>query len=343
MTEWAETYTCTGRVYRIDPATWTESEYIGNLRSCHIERSDAALVESASMECEGQLDVGYYGIYADVEQSGPSERHALGTFLAMSDSGTIDKGFDTVSAKGLSVLYPAQARRMARGMTIPPGSDGADYVASGLSSILSAPVSCSGAFVLDEGYTFDIGTTYLDGYRVILAAGGWHIAIDGRGRVSVEPMPSEPSLVLDWAGASVLMPSVGHSSNISSAVNAYTAVDGMLTATAINDDPRSRTSIQSLGFRSDAQLDMSPLRINGETLAEYAARKLAELSVIIETRTYVREYDDDVRPGSIVLGSMQTVGLDGPMRVTKQAVDVVRGSRIKVSEEARMEVRTWPI
>ena len=92
------------------------------------------------------------------------------------------------------------------------------------------------------------------------------------------------------------------------------------------------------GYRHDV-VDTSPVRVGGETLAAYCARRLEEESVVLDTRIYRREYWPGVVPGDLVLGSLAGDGLDGLMRVRRQSLTCQQG--IVVEEEAQREVGTW--
>lgn len=342
MTDWSKSYAIEYRLYKVDDRTWAEAEHVAGLRSAHIERTAGSLMESASIEITGaDLSAGYYRISALVEQNGVTELHHIGTFHCLMSEGNLNRGIDAASIVGRSVLYPAKAKRLDRGYTAPIGCDGVDFAASMLEEVLKAPVEASGAFRLDDGHTFEIGMPVLDGVWRILNAGGWCIQIDGGGSVAVVPKPTYPALSLDGAGVSLLMPSVAHRADYSEVYNTYTAIDGINHVKIVNDDPTSPTSTVSLGFEHDAPFDTSPMRVNGETLAAYASRRLAESSVVSDSRTYTREYQPEVLPFSIVRGTVQSVGTEADMRVSKQAIDIHRGSRLKVTEQADSEVRTW--
>lgn len=344
MTDWAGSYAIEYRLYRVDDRTWAEAETVSVLRSAHIERTAESQIESASLMVTGEgLETGYYRLSALVEQDGITEQHHLGTYQCLASGSESNRGIDAVTVVGRSVLYPAKAKRFDRGCSAPVGCDGVDFAASMLEPLLKAPVMASGSFRLESGYTFEIGSSVLDGIWRVLNAGGWCIQISGAGSVSVVPKPSQPSLVLDGAGTSLLLPSIKSEADYSNVFNTYTAIDGINHVKIINDDPASPTSTVSLGFENDAPFDVSPMRIDGETLASYAARKLAESSVIKKSRVYSREYQPSVLPFSIVRGTRQSVGTDADMRVYRQAIDVQRGSRLKVTEQANSEVRTWPI
>ena len=218
--------------------------------------------------------------------------------------------------------------------------DGAAWAAEVLRGSVNAPVSLAegAGFTLDHHVVLDPGTSALEAAWLVLRAGGHVIRIDGRGRVTVAPRPTEPSLALDRAGARLLHPGVRRDLDLSGVPNRYVAVDGSEVAEAVNDDLASRTSTVSRGWRSDI-VATSPVRVDGETLAAYAARRLEEESTVPDSREYSREFWPGVAPFDVVLGSVASVGLDGRMRVERQSLSC--GTGIVVEECASREVSAW--
>jgi hypothetical protein len=117
--------------------------------------------------------------------------------------------------------------------------------------------------------------------------------------------------------------------------NRFTALERGEMATAVNEtgSPASR---DARGYWHD-ETDDAPKRVNGETLAAYAARRLEELSIVPDERTYTREWWPGVLPGSVVRGSME--GLSGDMRVESQEIECSHG--LTVQEAASREVYAW--
>ena len=104
---------------------------------------------------------------------------------------------------------------------------------------------------------------------------------------------------------------------------------------AVNDDPTSSVSHAARGMWVDCY-DPSPARVNGETLAAYASRKLAEASVVVKRKTYTREFHPDVLPFSLVRCSLPEVDLVGDGRVLEQSLTL--GYGITVQETLGFEV-----
>jgi hypothetical protein len=86
-------------------------------------------------------------------------------------------------------------------------------------------------------------------------------------------------------------------------------------------------------------VDTKPVRINGETLYGYCARKLEEASVYSRSYSYDREWWPDLMPHDIVRAAMPDVGMVGDLRVTRQSLACGHG--IVVTERAEMEEALW--
>ena len=343
--DWTRGYTSLWRLYRVNRRTWADSGLVGGVDSFEIDRSctgDAPLLETCTMKVDagasGMEDEEYYRIVMVAQQGTLSERVEVGTFLCTSASGTFERGSDEREYKGWSVLRPAATRRLQKGEYAPRGVDAPSYVADMLRDALCAPVEVSGSFVLEDDVVFDIGSSVLEAAWAVLEAGGFCMQIAGDGTVSVMPKPTEPSLVIDAAGSAAVSPEVKYDRDLSEVPNRYIAVDEHETAVAVNDSADSPVSTVSRGYYVD-ELDESPKRVDGETLAAYAERMLEESSTLSETRTYKREYVPGVVPFSIVRGARPDMGLDGDMTVLSQGIECDRG--ITVDEKAGKNVYLW--
>ena len=345
MIDWGSGYSATWRVTEVDPRTWADSGEVAGVSSASVERdakSDAPLLESGTVtldtEPHGEFRERYLRIIMMAHQGGVSERVNVATLLCCETEGGFNRGMESRELVGRSVLWPASTRRPSAGTYVPRGADGAAWAADALRSCIKAPVSVDGSFALAEAVVLDVGATLLEAVWAVLDAGGFCLQIDGDGTVHVRPRPTSPELSLDEAGARLLHHGVRRSLDLSEIPSRYIAIEGALVAEAVNDDPNSPTSEAARGYAVDV-VDTTPQRLAGETLAAYARRKLAELSVVKESRSYTREYWPGVLPLSMVRGTLNGVGLDGDMRVTRQSLTCGRG--IVVAEEAESEVATW--
>lgn len=343
MIDWAAGYAATWKVYMVNYETWADSAEVAGFVSAQVERqANGSLVESGRFTFDSdpgeQLVEGYFRLAMVARQGNEVERVDVATLLCSSDSGDASRGRAVSSVTGRSVLYPASTALLTSGSYAPRGCDGAQFAADMVSQHIAAPVTVDCSFTLGSHVVFDLGSSALAAAWSVLEAGNCCFQIHGDGTVHVVKRGGIPSLELDDAGASMLQPQVFYSSDLSGIPNRYIAVDGDAVAIAANTDANSRTSIPSRGFRIDV-VDSAPKPIEGETLQEYAKRRLAEESVVREERTYTREWWPDVYPYSTVRGSMPSVLLEGDMEVTSQSIQCSRGAL--VTEKAEMTHYEW--
>lgn len=343
MIDFGAPYSSTWRVFAVDERTWADGDRVYGVTGASISReADGNLIESGTFTADlpsgESLGEGYYRLVMTANQNGVSERVDVATLHGITSGSVSGKGRNLQTVDCSSVLYPASTEKTAIGGYAPSGVNGAQFVADMLSSCIKAPVEWEGAFILDSPIVFQLGWSMLKCCWTVLEAGNFTMFIDGRGTVRVCEKPTAASLSLDSTSARLVGTSVSRKMDWSVVHNRYYAIDGKDVAVAVNDDPNSVTSTVSRGYNSDV-VDRSPKRVNGETLEAYASRKLHEDSVILDTRTYTREWVDGVYPNSVVLGSIPSVGLEGTLRVTSQKLTLGRG--IKVDETAGLEVSSW--
>lgn len=344
--DWNRGYTSKFTVNEVDRRSWGSASEIGRVISADIDLVDGGLCESGSLSMTGdgvgQFDERYLRITMEAEQDGLRQRVEIATLLCSSSEGEFDHGVDTVEVEGRSVLYPASTRKvhdLGNDPYAPMGVDGAEFAASLLGKCVQAPISVEGSFILGSSVVFDLDDSYLDAARAVLDVGGFIIQVDGHGTIHVRALPSEPDKDMWPVTAESMMPSIGHSLDMSEIPNRYRAEIGSVSAVAVNDDPASRTSVPYRGYYVDADIDSDAKPLEGESLAEYARRKLVELSVAEDVRKLSREYRPGLLPCDVADYIAPDGGIHGRYRVKRQSLTLGRG--IKVSEEVAEEVVTW--
>ena len=306
MTDFSRSYSSKWRVYKVDRDTWADAGEMHGFLSADISASRGDMLQSGSFSFQSSpytdFPEGYYRLVMYATQDSLTERHEIATLYCTSSGGTVSKGSDVKVIEGRSVLNNANCCSVEDGTTVTKGSNGVSFVKDLLDSVLDAPVVASGGFTVSEHFTFAIGTSILEAVWTILDSGGWCMQISGDGTVRVVPLPTEPSLTLDADGNGILMPEESYDMDTSSVPNRYMATDGTNVGIARNQSATSPVSITSRGFVVDAEpmIDSSPLLIEGESLDQYCMRKLKELSVVYNARSYEREYAEDVYPYSLV-------------------------------------------
>lgn len=335
--DWTRGYSSEIRLFAVNRDTWSDDHEIGGVLSVGVSRDfNSDLVETGTLELDGDAPASntWVRVYMTAVQDG-RERIPVATLVAVGSDTATEKGAATVSTRLKSVLLPAAESMLRRGAFAPEGADGAQYAADLLRECLYAPVEVEGnGFTIDRSYTFDLDSSYLSAARTLLDAGNYRIRISGDGTVTVAPKATEPSLLLDRAGAGLLVPGVNESFDASDVPNRYTVVDDDSSATASNEDDGD-SSYRSRGWWKD-EVDTSPTLVDNETLASYAQRRLAEMRTLTREFSYTREFVPDVTAGDMVRASIPANGLDGDLVVLRQNLGFSHG--ITVSETAGEEV-----
>lgn len=335
MIDYGKGYSSAWSLMKVDPVTWAASDEVTGLLSASVERDCSSyLLESGSAQFDSHIENGeFYGrLEMLVEQGGEIERHPIVTLLLSPGDSKASKNGVVTEYTGRSVLAPAMDMILLTGSYASSGSDGAKYAASLIAKCTPAPVTTEGSFTISDNFVFAQGTTYLEAAYEILDSANWRIRITGGGAVSIGPKPTEPSLVLDNANASLLGTEVGINGSMEDIPNRYIAVDGDKRAIAVDDSPNNPTSYTVRGRYVDIY-DESPQQCNGESLEAYAKRKLQEAVESIETRSYKREWWPDVTCEDLVVGSISSVGLDCTMRVKTQSIQIEHGAFVTEKAE----------
>lgn len=344
MIDWTKSYESVWRVFRVDASTWSDAEQVRGVDSISVTRScatDKPMLESGSMTITGDaFERGYYRVVMNAVQGAQSQRVDIATLLCESTKNTSNYGTRQFSVSCNSVLYPASTQSVLDGLYVPAGANCAEFAASMLRSCVKAPVNVMGdGYTLTEHYWFEFGTRILDAVWTLLNLGGYVLQIDGRGEIAVKPQPTESALTLDGANVALLGAAVTNVMDTSDVPNRYIAKSDRAVVIAVNNDPDSPVSTIARGYYYD-EVDDSPATIGTETLADYAVRRLEELSTgISDVRTYTREYYPDVYPGDLITGTLDSIGVNGTMRVVNQSLTCNQG--VTVSEQAAKEVKLW--
>ena len=318
--DWAGTYAVESwRLMRVNPASWEDAEEIPGVTGASVKLdAGGRLLLSGAVELDatapwdeaeawGRLEV-------LVSQGGMAERHAVATMLLVPKPSEIRLGRACVSLEGQSPLQPAEDELLSAGTTAPMGADGAVWAAKMLSCCF-CPITCEGSFRMAQHTVFEAGTSRAEAARRVLDAAGWCIQLSGDGRVTIRPLPTEPSVTIDGAGARMLGTEVKADYGRAGIPNRYVATVDGVTATATDEDPTSPTSHAVRGRWVDV-FDSSPDLASGEDVHAYARRRLAEETGAGGTRAFEGAWIPGVTTSDVVRGALPAAALDGDMRVS---------------------------
>jgi hypothetical protein len=115
--------------------------------------------------------------------------------------------------------------------------------------------------------------------------------------------------------------------------NVLRVINGDMTAIARDDDPDSKYSTVRRG-REIWMEETSPSLNNGESIEEYAFRRLKELQSPARQIGYDRRFVPDIVPGDIVGVHHPAQRIDGDFRITSQRIELGYGCRTSEESEA---------
>lgn len=337
MMDYSGVYTSEFAMRRVDPETWGDTGDpipVAGLSISYSATDSAPLLQTATVDVDEAVS-GWYRFYMTATQR-ESEKAALGTFLFRTTSIDHGHGMSATTAKGDSVLKPVEFVHTL-GEYAPAGADGAAFAASILSASTPAPVICDGSFTLAQPVVFEPGTSKLAAVWALLDAGDFCIRLDGDGTIHVTPKPEDGGISITRDNLGMFLTGIEESMEVDQP-NRYIAVQDGSVAIAENRDGDNPLSYKTRGYWVEVY-DSSAVRVNGETLAAYAQRRLKEESVLVRSVSYKREFMPEEGVFSMVRADLGDYGLVGTGRVASGSMECGHG--ITVSETAVFKEDIW--
>lgn len=317
----------------VDPITWRDGERIeitgGSINRSGTGLRDSADIDTARYRLEREQ---YIRIYLDARQGGSSSHEPLFTGLACSPESDIDGVLEANALQCYSVLKAADDMLLPIGYFAPQGVEGTRIIQD-LLSVIPAPVTAeNGSPSLRSHIVAEDGETRLTMADRVLDAIGWRMTIRGNGEINLSPYSTSEDAVFDPQYNDVLEPSIKVEYDWYEAPNVYRAILDDVAAVARDDSPDSSLSTINRGreiWAEDTSADLN----TGESIAEFAERKLRELQQVAFTAEYSRRYDPNVYVGCVVRLNYPQQRLNGLFRVTSQKIELGHGAR--TSEEVK--------
>ena len=337
MINWATGYSAQYYAAIVDPATWRD---VGTIRITGgtIKRESTGERESAEVMCVNyRVPVEQWvRIYLDARQADGSAAHVpLFTGLATTPGDDVQGTWALNTLECYSVLKPASDVYLQTGAYVGIGSNSGEVITE-LLSVGAAPVVVHDtAPRLTESIVAESGETNLSMVDRILTAIGWRLRIDGDGTINIMPMPTETVVTFDPLSNDMIEPKIKITEDWSVCPNVYMAVCDKSTGIARDDDPDSPLSTVSRGREIWAK-ETGVTLTGGESIAEYAARRLVEAQRVQQGASYDRRYHPDVRPGDLIRMQYPAQRLTGAYRVDSQSVAL--GYAAKTSEQIYKEL-----
>ena len=321
---WENGFTASYYAYIIEPKTWRETRLL-QITDGSISHSQTGLRDSCDITCINYDDrEQYVRIYLDVEQAGSSYHVPIFTGLTSAPSRDIDGVLETDTIECYSVLKPAEDVLLQRGYYV-PAEISAGLIIYDLLSVTPAPVEIVGETpALQTAIIAEDGENHLSMVDKILTAINWRMRVLGNGTIQILPLALEPIRIFDALDVDVIEPTLKITRDWYTCPNVLRAISGDLYAVAKDELDSSPLSIQNRG--REVWQEESNISLNtGESIAEYAIRRLKELQNIETTASYTRRYDPDVLVSDRVRLNYPKQGLQGVYEITSQKITLGYG------------------
>lgn len=317
----------------INPRTWKATEGF-DIVSGSINCQDDELRQSANITVRSYdytSDM-WIRIYMTASQNGSTETVPLFTGIATSPNENYNEGVFDVTIQCYSVLKAVNDVMLPRGWYALAGSNGVETVRE-LLKMTPAPVEIEQVEnfpILDTTIIAQDGETYLTMANAILSAIDWQIQIREDGTIYLSPIPdigkSGYTSMFSANVNDVIETNFSRERDWFECPNVFQAIYGDYMAVARDDDPNSELSTISRGreiwFSEDADLT------EGESLGEYAKKRLNEEQARSEKISYTRRYIPGIYQGDIIRINYPV--LQGDYYVESQSYNLE--SPVKVSE-----------
>lgn len=327
---WYKGFSASYELKRVDPVSWLDTGSF-DFKAGSVSRSDDDLQESATIQMTQSPGECWLRVYLKARQGQDGARIPIFTGLTSTPRRDLDGVRESHQAICYSVLKPADDVLVPCGYYVPAGAEGA-RVAAQLLRVGPAPVTYrDDGLRLLEPIVAEDNDTNLSIAQKIVEAIGWRIRIAGDGRVSIEPMAADVGLMLDTMDHDAVELQMSDTQDWYSVPNCYRVTAGGQYAVARNDDPDSPLSTvarkANRGGTGEIWTGESGVSLSdGESLAEYAYRKLKEAQAPARKVSYTRRFYPDITTGDLVSLHLPGHGIDGTFRVSRQTITLGYGA-----------------
>lgn len=311
----------------IDTDTWRDIERF-EITGGEISRSTGELIESADIECKNYVSgERWVRIWLDARQNGQTDHIPMFTGLATSPTDSVNGNLVSNSLECYSVLKPLEDILLPLGWYAPTGS-GKSLIKDLLESTPAPAEVDDNVPVLKQNIIAESGETKLSMLNKILLALDWRIKITGDGRIRVCPFATDISAEYGLDNDSV-KPVFTRDYDWYKCPNVFRAIMNDQSAVAIDDSPDSLLSTVNRGREIWAEETSCNLS-DGETLYEYASRRLKELQIVAKKIGYDRRFNPNVYVTDLI--KFNYAQLEGIYTVTSQRIEIGYGAN--TTEEA---------
>ena len=325
--DWSKGFSAQYYASIVDARSWRDVDRI-EITEGSVEHSENGLRCSATVTCKDYAEdvEQWIRIYLIASQKDNSELVPLFTGLATSPEGQHD-GLDRTNAlECYSVLKPAEDVLLPRGWYAAAGICGTDLIRD-LLSVTPAPVEADeNAPVLQSAIVAEDHESRLSMCDKILTAIGWRIRISGDGTIRLCPAARDVIATFNADDNDVIEPKISVSQDWFSCPNVFRAISGDMSGIARDDSEDSMLSTVSRG--REVWTEESGCSLNeGETIADYALRRLREAQEAAQSAKYSRRFLPDLVATDLVRMNYPAQGLIGVYKVASQSMVLGYGGR----------------
>lgn len=316
---------------KVNPQTWADGEEINIISGSITKKADSDLVESADISVKDNIESDtWIRVYMIAEQGGIKQRVPLFTGIVSSPSRNIKGNTETRKLDCYSVLKVSADVLLPVGWFAPARTNGGELIRLLLSD-LPCPIEVDeGAPTILSSFVAGNKDSKLSIAQEIAKAINWQIKVNGDGSVRICPKPLTISGTFDNIENDILETAVTDNRDIFSVPNVLRVTLEGSAATARDDNPDSVYSTVNRGREVWAQEDAKLAA--GESLGEYAFRRLKELQNPSRKLSYTRRFQPDVDVNDLVSIVYPRQAIGDVFRVTSQTIDLSYGAKVK--EEA---------
>lgn len=313
---------------KVNPDTWADVEEIPIISGTVTKKSSSDLVQSADVTVSEDIGAEeWIRIYLIAEQGGAKERVPLFTGIASSPSRNIAGNKETRKLECYSVLKVAADILLPIGWFAPARTNGGELIRILLSD-LPCPVEVdAGSPNIISSFVAGNNDSKLSIAQEIARAINWQIKVRGDGSVRICPKPLTIAGTFDNIENDIIETTVTDNRDIFSVPNVLRVTLGGSAATARDDDPDSIYSTVNRGREIWAQEEAKLAA--GESLGEFALRRLKELQSPSRKLDYTRRFQPDVDVNDLVSIVYPKQSIGDIFRVQSQTITLSHGAKVK--------------
>lgn len=322
---WNEGYTSQYFMTIVDPATWRDVQTV-DITGGTITKTTDGMMQSGDISMTDNVGEKIIRIWLNAKQEDDGDRAAIFTGLLQTPGTTWDGVRESHRAICYSVLKPATDILLPMGWYAARGANAASVVLDLLDVL--APVSVEGQSpTLSQNLVAESSETRLSMAWKIVKSIGWRIRVDGEGNIVICPSAVESSARLDSNINDIVELAVTDEQDLYSCPNVFRAISGDQSVTVYDN-----AAISARGREIWAQNERCVLN-DGESLQEYAQRRLQELQAPARKVKYSRRFLPDVLPGDIVELNFPGQNVAGNFSITRQQISLEYSATVREETE----------